>query len=398
MRINKASDDAAGLAIAENLKTDTRLSNQAIKNVNDGISMISIISGALGAQKDILYRMAELAEQSSNGVLGNQQRQALQGEYKALLDEFDRVASTTKFNDISLLRNQDPNTIRLMAGISGADESLLELTAANSHQYAGVLAQRVNWNTDTTVGSTDRNIERSYARNLARQTTLSSLPRAQDPALINTTTISGESVRVSVQLSRTEGSYTAIGGPIATEPTERRYYATAILASTGEESSLNTTYSASTNQLDLTFNFVTAGTSSNISLDLSGLSYQLKDPVEIALSVSNADVTTRQTAIGFTNLYTQESSKRALDTVRNRIEDVSSLEGTYGAIEARLLVANNQLQTNKENFTSAASQITDADIATESSQLIKNQILQQSANAILGQANQQTSIVLNLLN
>jgi flagellin len=157
-------------------------------------------------------------------------------------------------------------------------------------------------------------------------------------------------------------------------------------------------YTEGVDNLDITFSFATAGTSASISLDLSGLTYQSKDPLNVNLTTVTGDAETRQTAIGFTHLLNAESSKRALDTVKNRIQDLSALEGEYGAIEARLLVAGNQLSVNRENFTTASSQITDADIATESANLLKNQILQQAATSVLGQANQQPAMALRFLN
>ena len=157
LRVSKASDDAAGLSISENLKTDARLSSQALRNVNDGISMISIITGTLDSQKQILNRMGELAEQSANGVNSTVQRQALEKEYLSLQEEFDRVASAAKFNGISLLRNPDPQSVRLMTGITGASSSLIEVAAANSHRFNGELTFYVDSNFDDMIGFDDLN-------------------------------------------------------------------------------------------------------------------------------------------------------------------------------------------------------------------------------------------------
>lgn len=155
LRVNRAVDDAAGLAVSEVLKLDSRLSSQALRNVNDGISMLSIINGALDSQKGILFRMVELAEQSANGVNSQTQRDALQKEYMSLLEEFDRVASSAKFNNISLLRNQNTETISLMAGITGVNESLLTVAAANSHRFAGLIAMKSDLDKDGDVDALD---------------------------------------------------------------------------------------------------------------------------------------------------------------------------------------------------------------------------------------------------
>ncbi len=103
LRIVRASDDAAGLAIADSLKADQRIASVAIRNANDGISLISITDGALSEMSNVLTRMAELAEQSANGTLSSTQRSALSSEFVALASEIERIAVTTEFNGLSLL-------------------------------------------------------------------------------------------------------------------------------------------------------------------------------------------------------------------------------------------------------------------------------------------------------
>ena len=102
-RINRASDDAAGLAIADTLKADQRVATVAIRNANDGISTIAIADSALGEIGNVLTRLAELAEQSANGVFSTTQRSALQNEFVALASEIERIAITTEFNGVRLL-------------------------------------------------------------------------------------------------------------------------------------------------------------------------------------------------------------------------------------------------------------------------------------------------------
>jgi flagellin len=102
-RINRAADDAAGLAIADSLRADQRVASVAIRNANDGISTIAIADSALGEIGGVLSRLAELAEQSANGVYSNSQRSALQNEFSALASEIERIAITTVFNGVQLL-------------------------------------------------------------------------------------------------------------------------------------------------------------------------------------------------------------------------------------------------------------------------------------------------------
>lgn len=102
-RINKARDDAAGLAIAENLKAQSKVASVGIRNASDGISIINISDQALGEISNVLSRLSELAQQSANGVYSVVQRSALQNEFSALTSEIERIAHTTAFNGRLLL-------------------------------------------------------------------------------------------------------------------------------------------------------------------------------------------------------------------------------------------------------------------------------------------------------
>lgn len=140
LRIVRASDDAAGLAIAESLKADQRIANVAIRNANDGISLIAIADGALGEMSNVLTRMAELAEQSANGVLSPTQRSALDLEFGALASEIERIATTTAFNGLSLLSGGSQVSLQIgfdsqsnsQISYSGVDGTLAAIGLANA--------------------------------------------------------------------------------------------------------------------------------------------------------------------------------------------------------------------------------------------------------------------------
>ena len=103
LRINKAADDTAGLAVSEKLKNQVRGLNQAQRNAQDGISLLQTAEGALNETHSLLARMRELAVQSSNDTLSNSDRLHIQDEVNALLSEVDRISNATQFNKISLL-------------------------------------------------------------------------------------------------------------------------------------------------------------------------------------------------------------------------------------------------------------------------------------------------------
>lgn len=120
-RINRASDDAAGLAIADSLKATARIASVAVRNANDGISTIAIADSALGEIGNVLSRLAELSEQSANGVFSATQRSALQNEFTALGSEIERIAITTEFNGVKLLSGG--NELVLQVGFNSGSTS-----------------------------------------------------------------------------------------------------------------------------------------------------------------------------------------------------------------------------------------------------------------------------------
>ncbi len=129
LRINRASDDAAGLAIAENLRANSATATVAMRNANDGISVITIADQAVGQVTSVLNRMAELAEQSANGVIDNTQRSAIQNEFSALASEIERIAVTTKFNGLNLI--QGGNDLTFQIGFDGGSTSQLTYGAVD---------------------------------------------------------------------------------------------------------------------------------------------------------------------------------------------------------------------------------------------------------------------------
>ena len=121
IRINRASDDAAGLAISEGLRSDIRTLRQAVRNSNDGISLINITEGALNEQASILIRLRELAAQASTGTVGSTERQTIQLEFSALRNEIDRISNVTEFNGQKLVDGS------LASGVSSSSQIMIQV-------------------------------------------------------------------------------------------------------------------------------------------------------------------------------------------------------------------------------------------------------------------------------
>ena len=152
-RINTASDDAAGLAIADALRADQRVATVAIRNANDGISTIAIADSALGEIGNTLSRLAELAEQSANGVFSVNQRSALSNEFVALASEIERIAVSTEFNGVKLLSGN--STLVLQVGFDSGSTSQISYTGVQGTLSAlGLAATNSSLLTYSINGST----------------------------------------------------------------------------------------------------------------------------------------------------------------------------------------------------------------------------------------------------
>lgn len=133
IRINKGADDAAGLAISEALRSDIRALRQAVRNANDGISLINVTEGALNEQSSILIRLRELSSQAATGTVGSTERQTVQLEFDALRLEIDRIANTTAFNGQKLVDGSlassasSTNHILIQVGINSSADSRINL-------------------------------------------------------------------------------------------------------------------------------------------------------------------------------------------------------------------------------------------------------------------------------
>lgn len=132
LRINSASDDAAGLAISESLRGQTRSLQQAARNAGDGVSLLQTAEGALNEVSGVLIRMRELATQSSNGTLTSTQRSSLQQEFSQLRSEIDRIGDSTKFNGSSLLDGTMSAGVTFQIGLDSSSSSKLTVSIASA--------------------------------------------------------------------------------------------------------------------------------------------------------------------------------------------------------------------------------------------------------------------------
>lgn len=180
MRINRAGDDAAGLAISEGLKSDIRALDQASRNAADGISLVQVAEGSLDEVSNILMRMRELAEQAATDTLGASERDYLDQEYQELIEEIDRISGTAEFNGLLLLDGSAVNPLQIQVGI-GTDVATsaveLDLTTAMNATTLGLNA--------TSIAGADGAAARALMDDIEGATSLVSSTRASFGAVQN---------------------------------------------------------------------------------------------------------------------------------------------------------------------------------------------------------------------
>jgi len=128
-RINSASDDAAGMAVAAKLRADMRSLNQAVRNTNDAISLVSTYDGAASEIESILVRMREMSVQSANGTYSDDDRTNAQKEVDALIEEIDRIGNNTQFNRVNIAKEETEFTFRVGAQQEDADDVKITLAS-----------------------------------------------------------------------------------------------------------------------------------------------------------------------------------------------------------------------------------------------------------------------------
>lgn len=356
-KINRAGDDASGLAISEKMKAQIKGLKTASANSQDGISLVQTAEGALTEVHDMLNRMVELAGKSANGTIDNNtDRAALQKEMNALLEEIDRIADSTDFNGIKLLNGElagkidatfteDQTTTLDSIGITAGS---LDLSKAD-HALTGDL--KVKFDGDKlviTVGA--KSYEGEWDGNTTGAVTLKQ--GGTDDKDTITVNVKDTTKLKAVTAEKKVGTLAA--GKPATEGL------TLQIGDTADD-----------------FNKVTVHIQ-NMNSESLGLK-TLRD----------------------TGLMTQDAASAALNLIKNgaksAINTVSSVRADLGAMQNRLEHTINNLDVATENMESSNSRIRDTDMAKEMMEYTKQNVLTQAAQAMLAQANQQPQSILQLL-
>ncbi len=391
-KINRAGDDAAGLAISEKMRAQIKGLEAAQKNVKDGINLVKTAEGALQEVQDMLSRMKYLATQSSNGTYENEvDRENLQLEVDKLKSEIDRIADSANFNGIKLLDGTIGGR-ELGTAIDNAignANSILSIDVSGGGATVAQSATGLSFS--LTVGGTLK---------LSASAAMAGLKIQYKNR--NGSWVDGSSSTASFDISGASFS----GGSFTFRIVRDGTFATA--ASSAADVNVRS-YEGMTFTVRVDGGKISNGnrtdsfaafTATKISFgEQKGLGLRIGDTADgfNSLTVDVKDMHVKAMGIDNVDIGTPGGADDAIDAVKNAINYVSKVRGELGATQNRLEHTANNLSVMTENITEAESGIRDTDVADEMMAYTKNNILIQSAQAMLAQANAVPQGVLQLL-
>lgn len=365
LRINRAGDDAAGLAISEKMRGQIRGLNMASKNSQDAISLIQTGEGALNETHAILQRMRELAVQSSNDTNTATDRTAMQDEVKQLTSEVNRIANTTEFNTKKLLNGD-------LKGVNVAKNAVFEGEGTFANGSVAISAsQNIATFTNTDV------IRMNFVKEFSDGTTFSANFAA---GAVSITTTLGAISPTKVIMSDA-GTFVVSNG--TNEFSFKISTATSVKSGDSITIMINKSEAESTDSSKQVRAQIGANSGQELGIGISDMSAN-------ALGIAQTD----GKALDITE---QSKASGAIKLINNALEKVSTERSKLGAFQNRLEHTIKNLDTSAENLQASESRIRDVDMAKEMVILSKNNILQQAAQAMMAQANQAPQGVLQLL-
>lgn len=418
-KINRAGDDAAGLAISEKMRGQISGLDMASKNANDSISLIQTAEGALNETHSILQRMRELSVQSANDTNVTEDRESLQKEIDQLKDEVTRISTDTEFNTQKLLNGDYDNkvfhigangaqNIKLSVGDTSASalgiSSKVDVKTAGTATAGGVITKDgvdatfkkgtpaekdVTFTVDAAgtkwTGSNGKEIDGADPTKLsdADKATLADITAAQKTNVKNAAEV-------------TIG--TADGAIVAAKYT----YDLANDKFVGDDAAKTEFAKGSAEYDKLVAQVAGADKTVTAKVDIEATQSGYYDDAGKLVEASLTDRTIGKTTgdkveVGGFDITTQKGADSAIATIDAAIKSVSDTRSNLGAVQNRLEHTINNLGATSENLTAAESRIRDTDMAAEMMAFTKNNILTQAAQSMLAQANQQPQGVLSLL-
>ena len=348
-RINSAADDAAGLAIGKDLESRVSGLNQAVRNVNDGISMVQIAEGALDEVTTILQRMRDLSVQAANGSLSSTEQGYLDTEQSKLATTLGSVIDQSQFNGTDLVSDTAQTSITIQSGADAGETTTINFKAMTEGLLA-VSAGEIN------LAGTSSSAESIVIAGLVPSTA----------EAVHTITVNGVAfVGASADLASAAALVSNLGAAVADDGTV-----------------LSSLYTI---------------TSTNSAADMTLVSKTDGNKAAADFTITTTSASGFSAGSSVTITPGAGDAEDAITAIDAALATVASERATLGATQAQLESTVRNLANVAENTSAAAGRIMDTDYAAETANLTKAQILQQAATSVLAQANAQPQSVLSLL-
>jgi flagellin len=432
LRINNAADDAAGLAISDRLTAQIRGLNQAVRNANDGVSALQTADGSLNEVSNLLQRGRELAIQSANDSNSSSDRQSLNAELSNILAELDRLASTVQFNSRKLLDGTFTNA-QFQIGANAFETVTFSIGSVNTTDLG---AKVLVGNPMSSTGFSDLAAGQSITVNgvsvtIGAQTTIEGVIGA----INNKSSDTGATAAKNAQTILTDTGFVALTAAAAVQTLTLNGVAIALSTANADGASTfvatvngftnQTGVVAATNSVGVTFTRSSGGTISlsettasvgvgdtlastaartfnagfTLSVDLSRTLTVVSSTVgdDIGFSTAVTSTATSSKVLNTISIQNVSGANDAIQTIDYALTKMNRTRGDIGAVQNRFLSAISSLSVASENLSAARSRIQDADVAQETAELTRTQILIQAGVSVLAQANQLPSVALSLL-
>ena len=381
-KINRAADNAAGLAISEKMRAQITGLETCQQNAKDGISLVQTAEGALTEVHSMLNRMVELATQASNGTYDNTNRSKIQDEVDQLKDEINRIADSTNFNGINLLDGSLGGYKVTPAAAADVGTAVRDVTVSGGNLDAGdIVTVKLDTTGEVTVGYSSTppsgtNVSWEYWDDAAGawSPTATTLDVTKGGTVKARAVLDDDTTREDVE--KWEGVVVEVT-VAAAAPTTPGQPPTAYSGTEAKKAAKDYT----------------------IAGGPAGLDLQIGDTAD---SFNRLNVVVKDMhvdSLGLTNVATgsEQAAADSIEMIKQAINKVSTQRSSLGATQNRLDHTLNNLETTTANLVDSESRIRDTDMAKEMMTYTKNNILVQSSQAMLAQANQLPQGVLQLL-
>lgn len=392
LRINKAGDDAAGLAISEKMKGQVGGLKQAIRNAQDGVSLIQTAEGALNETHSILGRMRDLAVQGANGTLSQDDRAEINKEFDALKEEITRISKTTEFNTKKLL-NTNNQEFTFQIGANGGQTMSVKIDKMDAESLSLV---------DSALAGDAASTEVAGAKVvLDKKAELTAATDAK-AAFTRTATTAMETAVTTAKQNIAKDDYANQYATIDDADDLSSVDKAAITAATGIDldsvttgTALKAALGAPADEAGRTALETAVTTTEKTLADAKAADEKALAPLNKAVEdATDAVAVAEETVLDSVG---RQNASDAIKAIDEAIKQVSSQRSDLGAAQNRLGHTVNNLTTTQENLAEANSRIRDVDMAEEMMEFTKNNILSQAATSMLAQANSMPNSVLTLL-